>query len=1211
MQQQTRVSIWCDYGIEAGWLLILTLIPIYFNLFSARHFEPDKATTLRSLVSLMLCFAFIRALEHIRVRAEQRYRMGGASPLSPPAEERKSLRQMLKQWEERLNNIPLAIPVVLYVFVFLLTTITSVVPHTSFWGSYQRLQGTYTNLSYVALFVLIVLRLRSREQLERMISISLVAGLVVALYGFAQHLGLDPLPWKGDVETRVASTMGNAIFVSAYLIMVVPLALYRLVRHIGGVLQPAGPNGPAKSPHPVQSQGTLVSIGWASTWVFLTTGTILLLVAAIKFGVEAGGLLGSQYWWVFPGAIVIATGLWNIPTLQIPYRVNRPVPLVPLLLPLVLLVVYVVMLSRPILLSVAPPMEVARQLEAMTKGPPWWQWLFGGILLIGTSYALIFWLPSREVFPSRITHTLHALGVFIILVCLITTIVFSGSRGPWLGLFAGLFTFFTLLLWLAGRRSRTSTIGLLRNGLRVAFWAWIALALAVGFFLVIFNVSDAPFFEQLRKHRYLGRLGQITDVTSGTGLVRRLIWFGDEHGGGTVALITARPFRTIVGWGPESMFVAFNPYYPPSLANIEQRTASPDRAHQAILDELVTRGLLGLVSYFFVLLSFAVLALRVMFYSKEWLWQVFAIATLSTVISHVIEGMVGIPIVATLTMLWMVMGMTVVGGMLAGHYTLGSSEVFRWRHLDQKEEERPSEQNQADQHHESKLPEPIAGTPPHTPSETPPHTPSPTADDRSRPPSTAAGDRSQKTRVTTRSTNPASMGKPGGRAGRSQATRGAHESASREKHKKPSYSQRVGMGAKPAWPTFPVLGMYAVLFAIALWWCWWGNIRFVYADVRFHEGEAAVAQIGPRTSTEDQMHAQIAGLSRFLDAIHHNVAEDFYYLSLGRSLMEIAELKRASGAPIGELRGTTDINDLLALRQPIQVRDFVHQRSPIEMISYAESALKRALELSPLNKDHYANLARLNNFWYNWTSDIERLEYAAAWYEKVNTEIAPNDVALINEHAGIRLAMASILSKDGKAAQAQEHLDRAKQLYERSIMLDPNYGKADLHLGNIFWQEGNVSQAISYYARSVRRAPESLNDQLSDILPLAEYYPEQLRFLRDAYLDGARKSAQAKRKKYEQVASAYATAGLLSIQMNDFAGATEAYSQAIRLNPNALEYYQNYTIALSDTHQYAAALEAARSALALARKQGKSDEVVRWEQLVNTLDQKSKEAITP
>jgi hypothetical protein len=58
--------------------------------------------------------------------------------------------------------------------------------------------------------------------------------------------------------------------------------------------------------------------------------------------------------------------------------------------------------------------------------------------------------------------------------------------------------------------------------------------------------------------------------------VRTLIWFGDEQGGGAVGLLQSNLLRTLtLGHGPETMFTTFNPFYPPALAQYEQRGASP------------------------------------------------------------------------------------------------------------------------------------------------------------------------------------------------------------------------------------------------------------------------------------------------------------------------------------------------------------------------------------------------------------------------------------------------------------------------------------------------------------------------------------------------------------------------------------------------------------------------------------------------------------
>ena len=215
MQRQTSIAIWCERIIESGWLLALVLIPSYFNLLSSRHFEPDKATTLRAIVMFMAAAGIVLVLERWGHRPARQ-----DAPATPQG------GVLARAWR-RLSAIPLAVPALVYALVFIFTTITSVVPGVSFWGSYQRLQGTYTNLSYVGLAAIIVLTLRRREQLDRLIIVLVLGSLIAVGYGLVQERQLDPLPWKGDVVTRVASTMGNSIFVAAYLIMALPYALYR------------------------------------------------------------------------------------------------------------------------------------------------------------------------------------------------------------------------------------------------------------------------------------------------------------------------------------------------------------------------------------------------------------------------------------------------------------------------------------------------------------------------------------------------------------------------------------------------------------------------------------------------------------------------------------------------------------------------------------------------------------------------------------------------------------------------------------------------------------------------------------------------------------------------------------------------------------------------------------------------------------------------
>ena len=213
----TKLSAFCDKVIEAGWLMALVIAPLFFNPYSYRSFEPDKIALLRSIALVMILAWAVKILETGR--------------------EVWNLRKTKLTPDLWIFRTPLAIPALLSVGVYILTTITSIAPRISLWGSYHRLQGTYTTLSYIVIFFLTLQGLHTREQVDRLITVILVTSLPVSLYGIMQHYGLDPITWKASEEVtfRAISTMGNPIFVAAYLIMVIPLTMGRLIQLFAAV----------------------------------------------------------------------------------------------------------------------------------------------------------------------------------------------------------------------------------------------------------------------------------------------------------------------------------------------------------------------------------------------------------------------------------------------------------------------------------------------------------------------------------------------------------------------------------------------------------------------------------------------------------------------------------------------------------------------------------------------------------------------------------------------------------------------------------------------------------------------------------------------------------------------------------------------------------------------------------------------------------------
>jgi len=406
----TKLSRYAEGVMEAAWLASIIMTPLFFNKYSSRIFEPDKATLLRSLALIILLAWCVKLFDQVITSRNK-------------TPEKVTIKDLVK--------IPLVLPVALLTLAYIIATIFSVAPRISFWGSYQRLQGLYTTFAYVMLFASLIGNLKERAQVERLITTAVLTSLPVALYGVLQHFGIDPIPWGGNVTRRVASHMGNPIFVAAFLIMVFPLTIGRIVDSFRKILW--------------ESEG----LGYHTA-----RSTIYIFIAALQ----------------------------------------------------------------------------------------------------------------------------------------LIAIYFTQSRGPLLGWLAGSFFLFILLA--------------LHGQLRWLIFSVTILGIFVGGFLLALNIPNGP-LESIREAPWMGRLGRMLDTEQKTSQVRILIW-----GGAAEMVVPHEPLeypdghtdpfnslRPLIGYGPETMHMAYNPFYPPGLAYVEKRNASPDRSHNETWDSLVITGVLGLITY--------------------------------------------------------------------------------------------------------------------------------------------------------------------------------------------------------------------------------------------------------------------------------------------------------------------------------------------------------------------------------------------------------------------------------------------------------------------------------------------------------------------------------------------------------------------------------------------------------------------------------------
>jgi tetratricopeptide (TPR) repeat protein len=257
----TKLSRYCLGIMEAAWLAAVCIVPIFFNIYSSRIFEPDKITILRSLALLTLGAWIVKIIEEGGIKWEHK------------SQDKSFIKYI---WE-----FPLMAPVLGLMVIYILATIFSVTPSISFFGSYQRLQGTYTTFSYLIIFFSIITNLRSRTQINRLITTVILASLPVSLYGLLQRYQIDPIPWGGNVSIRIASNMGNSIFVAAYLIMVFPLTFGRIVESFREIITNDTPDDAYKIK-------TINQIIKATIYIFIAG----LQIIAVYMSGSRGPLLG-------------------------------------------------------------------------------------------------------------------------------------------------------------------------------------------------------------------------------------------------------------------------------------------------------------------------------------------------------------------------------------------------------------------------------------------------------------------------------------------------------------------------------------------------------------------------------------------------------------------------------------------------------------------------------------------------------------------------------------------------------------------------------------------------------------------------------------------------------------------------------------------------------------------------------------------------------
>ncbi len=202
--------------LEACCLVALAVVPLYFNPESERAFEPDKLAWLivlgcAALWALLVftvegrCWLPLNKNEGGRARRQRSSTSHRASALHLP----------VLAWVTVLCGLGLA-----------LGTLFSIVPTISLWGVYRRGHGL---LAYAALFTLLAaaaLTVRRPKGLSRLLYAAVLPVAPISAYALSQRAGIDNITWDtfgASASDRAFASLGNPIFLGAYLVLVLPL----------------------------------------------------------------------------------------------------------------------------------------------------------------------------------------------------------------------------------------------------------------------------------------------------------------------------------------------------------------------------------------------------------------------------------------------------------------------------------------------------------------------------------------------------------------------------------------------------------------------------------------------------------------------------------------------------------------------------------------------------------------------------------------------------------------------------------------------------------------------------------------------------------------------------------------------------------------------------------------------------------------------------
>lgn len=117
---------------------------------------------------------------------------------------------------------------------YLLSQLFSITPMESFWGTYERFQGTFSHIYFLVHFLLCLWIFRNQKLQTVFFHFILWSGVLLSIYGILQFFGADPL--RSSMKTifgeRIFATLGGPNFFGQFLIFPITIGGFFITEKI-------------------------------------------------------------------------------------------------------------------------------------------------------------------------------------------------------------------------------------------------------------------------------------------------------------------------------------------------------------------------------------------------------------------------------------------------------------------------------------------------------------------------------------------------------------------------------------------------------------------------------------------------------------------------------------------------------------------------------------------------------------------------------------------------------------------------------------------------------------------------------------------------------------------------------------------------------------------------------------------------------------------